>query len=347
MTMNDTSELTNGTTSYIKTCHVLNDQAQMVTSFPTSESIAVHIFALIFMIILSFTTVSLNGVVVFTIWRSRTLKEKSANFTIMLQSIVDLSNGALVMPLLAFQWASEVAGRPNCVMVYILKKLGMFFFIYKLTTLSVMNFDRYMGVLHPLVHRKHLTNERILKYVVAACSVQTIIYAFSLTHNEIVRPILGATSVLFILMTVFVYSKIFLKVRTLGQAGVLMEGSSESKIANRSRSNVPKKDLKSRDRKINFLKELKCAKSCLLVVICCLVCYLPSVFSFGPLNLNSTYKAIAIKMFVIVLTLLNSCLNSIIYFWLNSMLRKRGKDVVKNIFKRLSHDANAPIPPQT
>ena len=341
MTMNDTSELTNETASYIKTCLVLDDQAQMVTSFPTSESIAVHIFAFIFMIILSFTTVSLNGVIVFTIWRSRTLKEKSANFTIMLQSIVDFGNGALVMRLLAFQWASEVAGRPNCVTMYVLKKLGMLLFFYTLTTLSVMNFDRYMGVLHPLVHRKHLTNERILKYVVAACSVQTIIYAFSLTDNETVRPIVYTTPMLFILMTVFVYSKIFLKVRTLGRVGILVEESSENNnnTADRSRSNVAKKDLKSRDRKINFLKELKCAKSSFLVVICCLVCYLPCVISFGPLNLRSSYKAIAIKMFFVALSLLNSSLNSIIYFWLNSLLRKQGKNVIKSIFKRLSHNA--------
>ena len=346
MTMNDKSKMINGTTSYIKTCHVLDDQAQIVTSFPTSESIAVYIFALTFMIILSLTTVSLNGVTVFTIWRSRTLKGKSANFTIMLQSIVDFGIGALVMPLIAFRWASEVAGKPNCVTTYVFKKLGVLFFFYTLTTLAAMNFDRYMAVFHPLVHRRLLTNERILKYVVAVCSVQTILYAFSVTHQEIARLIVSTTPMLFIIMTIFVYSKIFCKVRKTGQAEVLVVESGESNIGNRSQSNGLKKHLKNRDRKTNFLKELKCAKFSFLVVICCLVCCLPSAISFGPLDLKSSYIAIATKQIFVILSMLNSSLNSIIYFWLNTMLRKQGKNVVKNIFKSLLHGANA-IPPQT
>jgi hypothetical protein len=329
------SESTNESTSFIKTCYVLDDQAEMVVSFPASESMAVHILALIFMAILIFTTVCLNGVTAFTIWRSKTLKEKPANFTIMLQSIVDFGNGALVMPLIIFQWASEIAGRPNCLIMYVLKKLGMLFFFYTLTTLSVMNFDRYMGVLHPLVHRTLVTNKRILRYVVAASSIQTVIYAFSLTHNEIIRPILITVTMSFILMTVFVYLKIFLKIHDTNRVRVtLVEEGCESGVENRPRSTVAKKLAKRRVGKASFLKELKAAKSSFLVVICCLVCCLPSALSFGPLNLKSSFTAIAIKIFFVVLAMLNSTLNSVIYFWLNNMLRKQGKDVIKRMFSR-------------
>ena len=303
------SESTNESTSFIKTCYVLDDQAEMVVSFPASESMAVHILALIFMAILIFTTVCLNGVTAFTIWRSKTLKEKPANFTIMLQS--------------------------NCVVMYVLKKLGMLFFFYTLTTLSVMNFDRYMGVLHPFVRRTLVTNKRILRYVVAASSIQTVIYAFSLTHNEIIRPILITITLSFILMTVFVYLKIFLKIRETNKVRVtLVEEGCESGVENRPRSTSLKNLAKSRVGKASFLKELKAAKSSFLVVICCLVCCLPGAISFGPLNLKSSFKAIAIKIFFVVLAMLNSSLNSVIYFWQNNMLRKQGKDVIKRMFSR-------------
>jgi hypothetical protein len=77
----------------------VNDQAEEITGFPTRGSIIIHIFALIFAITLTFATAFLNGVTAITIWRSRILKQKTSNFTILLQSIVDLANGVFFMPL--------------------------------------------------------------------------------------------------------------------------------------------------------------------------------------------------------------------------------------------------------
>ncbi len=352
MNMNDTSNSTNGTTSFgiVRTCYILDGQAAIVISFPTNESILVHIFALIVVIILVFTTVFLNGVAILTIWRSRILKEKTSNFTIMLQSIADFGNGAMVMPLIIYRWASEVAGSPSCVAVYVFKKLAMLVFFYTLTTLSAMNFDRYMAILHPLgavymsptgragpIHRNLVTNERLLTYVVAACTIQTIIYALNLTHSEIVRPVIITATILFILITVFVYLKIFLRIRAAtNRSGMIsVEENLEGRM-NPSRSKDSKKLSEDRSRKANFLKELKAAKSSFLVVICCLVCYVPATLSFGPLNQKSSFEAIAVKVWFVVLAMLNSSLNSVIYFWLNNKLRKLGKDLIKSTLKSLT-----------
>jgi hypothetical protein len=136
-------------------------------------------------------------------------------------------------------------------------------------------------------------------------------------------------------MTVFVYLKIFLKIRETNKVRVtLVEEGCESGVENRPRSTSLKNLAKSRVGKASFLKELKAAKSSFLVVICCLVCCLPGAISFGPLNLKSSFKAIAIKIFFVVLAMLNSSLNSVIYFWQNNMLRKQGKDVIKRMFSR-------------
>ena len=92
-----------------------------------------------------------------------------------------------------------------------------------------------------------------------------------------------------------------------------------------------------RNKHAQFLKELKIAKSSCLVVVCCLVCYLvcylPCTLAFGPLNVQGTFEAVALKIYFFVLAVLNSTLNSIIYFWMNNMLRKHRINMAKRIWK--------------
>ena len=292
----------------------MNDQAEEITGFPTRGSMIIHIFALIFAITLTFATAFLNGVTAITIWRSRILKQKTSNFTILLQSIVDLANGVFFMLLVTFRFANEAVGGKSCAVAILLKKFGMLMFFYTLTTLSAMNFDRYLGTVHPFYHRRVLTNTKLLAYVVSICSVQTIIYGFSLTHKEIIRPILITTTTLFILTTVFVYLKIFLKIRGTNRVGVMMlpaERSDGSKNTSK----------KHRMNKARFLKEIKAAKSTFLIVMCCLVCFAPGTLVFGPLNMKSSFKAVAMKIWSVLLLMLKSTLNPVMYFWTNDMLK--------------------------
>ena len=325
--MNRTNTSTNSTT-YVKVCYILDDQAEVITGFPTEKSILVHVFALIFVIFLIPTTVSLNGITVFTIQRSRVLKERQSNFTILMQSMVDLANGALIMPLILVHLSSEAAGSPRCIIIYVLKKSGILMFLYSLTTLSVMNFERYMGILHPFRHRSQVTNKRLLAYVVAVCVMQTVIFAFSLTHNQISRSVLLTTTFLFLFTTIFVYWKIFLKMHARNRVGII---SCDTNSQQSNKSNIASAE--KRNKHAQFLKELKIAKSSCLVVVCCLACYLPCTLAFGPLNVQGTFEAVALKIYFVVLAGLNSTLNSIIYFWMNNMLRKHGIDMVKRIWK--------------
>ena len=322
--MNATNKSRNSIT-YVETCYILDDQAEFITRFQTDKSILVLSFALIFVIILIFTTISLNGITVITIRRSRALKEKQSNFTIFMQSIADLANGVLVMPLIAAHLASQAARAPQCVLAYIIKKLGMLMFFYTLTTLSAMNFERYIGILHPFRHRTAVTNKRLLAYVVVVCVIQTIIYGFTLTHNQTVRPVIVTIISLFLFSTIFVYWKIFFTVHERNR----------TRDENSSQSNQPKTATEKRRKSMWLLKELKLAKSACLVVACCFVCYVPATFAFGPLNLHGTFEAVMFKVYFAVLALLNSTLNSIIFFWMNKMLRKQGIDTVKNIWKSL------------
>ena len=318
--MNGTNKSINSTT-YVKTCYILDDQLELITGFPTNKSVWVHSFALIFVVVLIFTTISLNGITVITIKRSRELKEKQCNFTILMQSVVDLVNGVLVLPLLTAHLASQAAGAPQCVILYIAKKSTALTVLYSLTALSAKNFERYMGILHPFHHRIAVTNKRLLAYVVVVCVIQTIICSFTLTHKQIARPVLVANLLIFLLTTVFVYWKIFFT----------MHEKNRTRDENSPQSNQSK----TASKKARLLKELKLAKSSCLVVACCLVCCVPATLTFGPLNRSGTVDAVMLKMYIFLLAISNSTMNSIIYFWMNNMLRKHGIDMVKNIWKSL------------
>ena len=318
--MNGTNKSINSTT-YVKTCYILDDQIELITGFPTDKSVWVHSFALIFVVVLIFTTISLNGITVITIQRSRELKEKQSNFTILMQSVVDLANGVLVLPLLTAHLASQAAGAPQCVILYIAKTSTALTFLYSLTALSAKNFERYMGILHPFRHRTAVTNKRLLAYVVVVCVIQTIICCFTLTHKQIARPVLLANVLTFLLTTVFVYWKIFFTVH--------------EKNRTRDENSAQSNQSKTASKKARLRKELKLAKSSCLVVACCLACFVPATLTFGPLNRNGTFDAVMSKMYVFLLAISNSTMNSIIYFWMNNMLRKHGIDMVKNIWKSL------------
>ena len=315
--MSGTNKSINSTT-YVKTCYILDDQVELITGFPTNKSVWVHSFALIFVVVLIFTTISLNGITVITIQRSRELKKKQSNFTILMQSVVDLANGVLVLPLLAAHLASQAAGAPQCVILYIAKKSAVLTFLYSLTALSAKNFERYMGILHPFRHRTAVTNKRLLAYVLVVCVMQTIICSFTITHKQIVH-VLVANVLMFLFTTVFVYWKIFFTMHEKNR--IRDENSSQSDQS------------KTASKKARLRKDLKLAKSSCLVVACSLVCCLPGTLADGPLNLNGTFDAVMLKMYFSLLAMLNSTMNSIIYFWMNNVLRKHGIDMVKNIWK--------------
>ena len=77
-------------------------------------------------------------------------------------------------------------------------------------------------------------------------------------------------------------------------------------------------------------KKLKLAKSCLYVVICSFIAFiLPTVFQ--PLQL-SDFHEIVLDTWFTLLVLLNSTLDSLIFFWKNKVLRNEARKVLKNMF---------------
>jgi hypothetical protein len=119
----------------------------------------------------------------------------------------------------------------------------------------------------------------------------------------------------FIIFTAFVYTRIYLVVRRLHR--------SEARP-----TPYPKNE--NQTRKKLFLRQIKYAKSCFLVVVCFVVSFMPplmySVFLklFGPgLDFNIYLS------WMLMMGNLYPCVNSIIFFWSKSLLRKEAFKILK------------------
>jgi hypothetical protein len=312
---------------FIETCYILKENVHVVIKFPSTLSVILYVIAIVVNVSLVFTTLFLNGVTVATIWNSRTLKERVSNNTILIQSTIDLGNGLIVIPLSAMHLVRNLVGNTSCTTAYIGRKVGYLLYIYSMTTMFAMSFERYMGVLHPLVHRFQVTKSRVLKYIISICCIQTMVYSLTLFNGvQITRPFFVTNMLLFLAFTTFVYTRIFC-FRIKNSRSPL--GKQVVSVAERSQKT-------NASTKARFLKELKTAKSCFLVVVVSLVCSLPSLILTGVLNLETTFLVDTLQKWSYLFNLFNSTANSLIFFWRNKALRTEGMNRIKIIRDSLS-----------
>ncbi|CAB3978752.1 translation initiation factor IF-2 [Paramuricea clavata] len=119
------------------------------------------------------------------------------------------------------------------------------------------------------------------------------------------------------------------------RSDIQAESSQRNKLANQQ-SNLngirkPSSQASSNNRRSEqeLLMKFKLAKSCLVVVVCSFIAFLlPPVFQ--PLELNK-FDEIILDGWFTILVLLNSTLDSLIFFWKNNMLRSEAKKVFKSI----------------
>ena len=185
-----------------------------------------------------------------------------------------------------------------------------------------LSFERYLGVLHPLLHRKQVTKERFKKYLCFAILFSAFCISTTLfgDKNYTLPTVVFVISILFcFLFYLFVYTRIFVRVKdTLNPEG-------------QKRRVFPVEATQTNTSRImwkrRFIKEFKLAKSCFLVVCTFGLCFLPSVILFTPLNLDKDANLIAWS-WAIFLAGLNCCLNSMIFFWSKKVLRKEAKKIL-------------------
>ncbi len=181
-------------------------------------------------------------------------------------------------------------------------------------TLSAMNYERYQSIIHPLVHRVKLTKKKLSSYVFSACAAFTLTILILFSYEQI-RRMIGIISILFFLIsTAYVYIRIF-------------------QAAKNSLQNPPNAIAGEESTTKKNLKEIKLAKSCLMILLL-------FVFSFLPVSITTMLlktqqfepeKFTAVRPWIATVLMLNSSLNSVIFFWTRPILRKEALKILGKI----------------
>ena len=252
-------------------------------------------------------TILLNSVAIITILKSSQLKSKPCYFIILVQSIIDLAVGVLSIPLLIFFLASGIGGITNCIAARLAWKSAALKSMLSWVTLSALTLERYIAILHPYAYKTQVTKKRLLTYVGCGGIVPISLF-FVFLHNPRLYHICGAAFIMLIFVfTAFAYTRIYLVVKKLSRSP--NRPHDPAAVENTTKMKV-------------FLQNFKYAKSCFMIVVCFgVLCFLPGAVTVSFLPTLTLSDKQAVMVWVFTLGMLNSCVNSVIFFWTKTLLR--------------------------
>ena len=180
-----------------------------------------------------------------------------------------------------------------------------------------------MGVLHPVAHRTQMTKKRLLKYLYFSALAILAMMLMAFVYKTLYYIFTTANICISLTLIAFVYIRIL---STARRRFSLEIQPGHGKVGINSRG---------KNRKQQFVREFKLAKSCFFVIITFFFCFIPiSVISVLSVNVSREMlpKFGLLQSWAITLALSNHSLNSLIFFWTRPMLKKEAKKVLKNIW---------------
>jgi hypothetical protein len=296
----------------LTTCYHLNKERSYVTGFSSKTYEINRISNIVFLGVLTVSTILLNAFAIITIQKNPKLKNKFCYFVIFIQSFVDLGVGCIVIPAVTVFSLQPFINVDVCISVLVARSTTILFIGLSIVTLSALTLERYLGVLHPSFHRSRLTKKGIVIYVVGATLVLLLSFtASNIIHDEISKYTSILILATFLIFVVFAYTRIYLVIRKITRVSV----HDEAKQGDRRR----------------LFRETKHALACFIVVAFFIVLMIPYMLypifeQFGRMASN------AYSLWSVSLLLSISSVNSAIFFWKNTVLRNEAKKVVKNMF---------------
>ena len=292
-------------------CQILGKTQFIITNLPSNKLLMNHIFAMALNSILIIPTILLNAIAIITILKFSQLNSKPCYFIILVQSVIDLAVGVLSLPLFLVFLASGIGKIPNCIVATLAFKSTILPVGISTITLSAMTLERYIAILHPYAYIAKVTKKRLLIYV---CSGAAMVFSLFFPSLGIKKLIVAISVMLIFFFTVFAYTRIYVVARKLARSqNQLHDAAGEENLT----------------RKKLFLREIKLAKSCFIAVICfCVLCFLPTAFLIPFYIYLNQFEYLAFLIWIVTLALLNSIVNSLIFFWTKTMLRKQAVKMI-------------------
>ena len=271
--------------------------------------------------ILMIAGIFLNSVVIISLWRSSQLRKKLCYFTIFVLSCFDLSVVIVTHPLVM---ASAIATMAFGVYDKLFVDLAEFTIIlvveFAMLALLTLNVERFLALTYPFFHERMVTKERLI-YFLALLQFLTLV-PMTLTFQNI---ILQRENVMIVFLTFLLSLFVYLNYRTF-------------MIARSKRKNenvAPTNDLHEL-KKTRF--NLRNMSTCSLAVLCFFACSFPGIVYFLYALISETPLSHENdKVFMSwaeTMGCANSTINCLILFWRNTVLRREGMKIIKNIQSR-------------
>ena len=310
--------ISNSSKMYLEECLV-----SFIVRSPSSSYFRSSIAASVVNIVLAVAGTILNSFVLYIFCKSPKLRSKLFSFAIMLLCSIDLGVETVVHPLLALYSITTILNSPKCLYSDAYSVAIYFFPGISACTVLIINIERYFAIIHPFLYQIHFTKRRfVFSWIFFWFLVPVWIVCYiSFRFSAVVIP--GILCII-VFTSLFTYVAIYVVAR-------------KKRKTNDVHSNS---DQESRRNFMAFLRELKMAKTYILVVSLCVFCYLPTVVVMAIfaniLNNGDEVPDSVVHAFdwVATLTSMNSSLNCLIFFWGNRELRKEGSKILKKRFYR-------------
>ena len=303
----------NKSDAFLAICKIAEVSLTIIHRFPNKKYEYNRIGMLFINCILLFSTISLNGISIIAMRKSPQLRKNVCHFIILLQSILDFGVGVVSIPLFIYYLIFPFLRTANCIVIILALRASYLPLGLSIATLSAMSMERYIGVLHPFQYKTQVTKKRILTYVCGNGFVLLLVLAYSLRNAlPMVIYIRGSIFACFVFIG-FVYTRIFLVIRKL----IRSEGRTTCKGAG--------KQIKKR------IRESRHVRSCFLVAICFFLFLLPLALAsvFFPAH-SFDFRVYFNWAFTSII--LNSSINSVIFFWTKTLLRKEALKTFPSFF---------------
>ena len=294
----------------------------------SNTSITIFIFNVVVLFVVNvfftFAGIILNSVVIMSLWNSQ-LRRKLCYFTIFILACFDLAVVVVFHPLIILQiifiWLSLDFNNP-------LQK-PIILSAFSVAVYSTMTLERYLALMYPFFHEKFVTKAKLM---IAFMMFQL---PFGILH---MAELIGPNMALFIntaLFAVVLLTTCILNFKLLYFATTLRQRGVET-LRNLHGSTSEQRNVDTRRFK-GTLASLRKISTCLLAVLCLLICNIPAIVDVGlqitKQQPREEYKFL-MSVWADTILALNSSLNCLIFFYKNSVLRRHGQMFFKKYFLR-------------
>lgn len=269
-----------------------------------------------------------NSLVVIAFWKSPLLRSKTPFFLIMVISINDLLVVLFSHPLFLLSTGKQLAGSGDCATKTIYLTVATLLTGFSGLTLHVINIERYLAIVYPFIHQRHVTRTNLLITTVILWSFWLPIPFVPFFNTSLQGKLIAISATIVCITTIFVYVRIFQiarKKRRLAPEPSRFSVSLQEDSITALDSTVTSA-VRQRSKLTEAMKDIKLAKMFILLVVCSQVCYLPDiayhVYEGSKKDVAKTESSLMIGSWVVTFICMNSTLNSLIFFWKNSQLRK-------------------------